>query len=168
MKKAFLASFTLILTIGLISACSAKPLTQKEDSTQTAAPPDAQETAKQMPSEENANLWTLVQGSPPNADPTPIIYEGQVELAGWIEEKTFYGDEKSPHFHIVDKTQIPSHIETQDFLLLGEDGQILDEAIIDQLKQKSEAMPLTILVDQLKINMEGSPSLRYIKIVNRP
>ncbi|MBI4232713.1 hypothetical protein HY605_05785 [Candidatus Peregrinibacteria bacterium] len=161
MKKKTLALIFLLLSLSILSACTSQPAPE------TAQPePETKENIQDSNSEAQTVSWQLVQGTPPSADPTPIIYEGQVELSGWIEEKTVYGNEKLPHFHISDKALVPSHLETQDFLLINNEGQLLEQQSIELIKTKSEAMPVTILVDQLKISMEGSPSLRFVKIVD--
>ena len=106
-------------------------------------------------------------GIPPYADPSPIIYKGNVKLDGWIIYKDRYVDDMTAHFHVADQSlkNLPPHLSHRDFILTvynEDDTKTIPatEQIVEKLKNEGE--PVSILVDRLEVHMEGSPSLNLI------
>ena len=91
-------------------------------------------------------------------------YTGQAELHGWIIYKSFYVEENIPHFHVLneDIKKLPQEIHHKSDYFLNTDSK---EAI-SILETYSENNPATILVDELNIMAEGSPSLHLVEIID--
>jgi len=131
----------------------------EEPSKETPVEPKAEEPQVDTP-------WKLTSGTPPYADPTPIVYEGKVTLTGWIENVPSYvpGTEQD-HFTLSDESlaKMPSdllHKENRYYQLNG----VTDEQMVE-LKTATKENPATIIVDKLTIVQEGTPSLRLVSIV---
>lgn len=94
-------------------------------------------------------------------------YTGNVELKGWLTNKSRYGDETpEPHFHISNESMknLPENINNADFrLTTAKDGKntAVSQEIISDLSSFSEQNPATILVDELIFYSEGTPTLNF-------
>jgi len=110
--------------------------------------------------------FKLTSGTPPYADPKPIVYEGRVTLKGWIENVPAYvaGTEKD-HFTVAEESvsKMPNdllHKENRYYQLTN-----ISEAQMAELKKATKEKPMAIVVDKLTIVMEGTPSLNFVSIV---
>lgn len=101
--------------------------------------------------------WELTAGTPPYADPDPIVYEGRVELTGWIINKSAYVGESVPHFHVADLSRVP--LDYEDYL-----AQISPEDL-DKLLSATKENPSTVLATKLQFNMEGSPFIYIDQVI---
>src|SRR5690606_34682348 len=75
--------------------------------------------------------WNLVQGTPPYADPSPIIYEGEVELkASLIYQSSYVGDSVA-HLKISqdDLMKIPEFLRERNFRIDVSEGLSEDEIL---------------------------------------
>ena len=109
------------------------------------------------------NKWTLTSGTPPYADPNPLVYEGNVELNGWLVVAPAYvvGTEEK-QFHVSDESlkNLPADINRADFRLVT-----TDEIIIKELEKFSENNPAKISADKITVVMEGNPTMHIEKIL---
>ena len=111
--------------------------------------------------------FALVSGTPPYVDPDPIVYEGRVELKGWIEIVPAYVEgTETEHFRISDESlsQMPSDLLKKDnvYYLL----ESIDDKTMAELKLYNKDNPATIIVEGLTVVQEGSPRLEFEKKVN--
>lgn len=175
MKKLLILA---LLSVTLLSACvqTTSPINapntpdQELEIDDKLTPELPEETAESdqddsivIPSPSETTAWTLVSGELPYADPDPIIYEGSVELSGWIVYKPVYVADPAPHFH-VDKDSIkdlPTDLFGDEFYL-GE----LPKGTLNELFKYDSSEPATILVDEFKVVMEGSPRLNMVGITS--
>ena len=101
--------------------------------------------------------WKLTSGQEPYADPDPIVYEGRVELTGWIIEKPAYVGEPVPHFHVADLSKVPGGREDYLPQTSGENMALL--------MQSTKENPSTVLATKLQVNMEGSPFIYIDQVI---
>jgi hypothetical protein len=144
----------IILAILLLAACQVSNLEFQLESAQLS------------PESTSSNLL-LFSGTPPYADPSPIIYKGEVKLEGEIVYKEKYVGDLTPHFRVAEESlkNLPPHLSHRDFTLTTyyEDNSKIIPAtteVIDKIKSEGELA--SIMVDQLVIYFEGSPSLNLI------
>ncbi|MBD3360564.1 hypothetical protein GF366_02055 [Candidatus Peregrinibacteria bacterium] len=90
-------------------------------------------------------------------------YTGQAQLNGWIIYKDFYVEENVPHFHVSseDISKLPPEIQDENEYFL--DSEVKDHISI--LETYNEENPATIVVDEISIMAEGSPTMHLIEIV---
>ncbi len=101
--------------------------------------------------------WTLISGTPPYADPDPIIYEGNVTLTGWVINKPAYVGDNVPHFHVSNTDALPKDMKNIEFQIYP-----LDAVSQDVLKS-TEQNPITTHATKIQVNMEGSPMITLVE-----
>jgi len=111
-----------------------------------------------------AEAFKLVSGQPPYADPDPIIYNGPVNLKGWMVMEPFYvGPETVAHFVVAPDNQnlLPEFLKGKHFWIKEKNNQgnwqDISQAMLDKLSKSSSANPLTVTAENLQVIQEGSP-----------
>lgn len=99
------------------------------------------------------NTWTLVSGTPPNADPKPIIYKGPVSLKGKFIETESYGDQMVTVFEVdeAEKFKLPDHLRDKFFKIHGYSSEMIPQKEV------------TLVIDEISVHMEGFPSMDVIE-----
>ncbi len=142
-------TFSAIALLILTACTSPAPETNSGETPSQESQQGSQTPAPQQISEG----WTLTSGTPPYADPDPIVYEGNVELTGWVINKPAYVGENVPHFHVLNTDALPKDMKNIEFQIYP-----LDTVSQDILKS-TEQNPVTIQATKIKVNMEGSPMM---------
>ncbi|MFA6917639.1 MAG: hypothetical protein WC285_02255 [Candidatus Gracilibacteria bacterium] len=107
---------------------------------------------------ENAATWTITSGSLPDADPTPIVYEGDVALIGWGVAVPYYAGTPELHFHVAPESlkDLPQDFNftkyNWDFKL-----ENANQDFIKALGESNEQNIAEVLVDRIVIVQEGHP-----------
>ncbi len=113
------------------------------------------------------NGWKLTYGLEPSPDPWSLVYEGWVQLEGWIVDVPSYvGPETSPHFHVAESSQnsLPQHEYTRYDFYLSEETH---GELIEELRQYNEENPAKVLVRKITFVMEGSPWMEIERFLNK-
>lgn len=97
--------------------------------------------------------WTLTSGTPPYADPDPLIYEGNVQLTGWVVYQPVYVGEEVAHFHVANAEALPKNIKQINYQIQA------PESVKNEILKSTEENPITIHATKIRVNMEGSPVL---------
>jgi len=107
--------------------------------------------------------WKLVSGTPPSADPTPIVFEGDAVLSGWGVMEPDYAGEPELLFHIAPESlkDLPEEFNFTkyewNFKLENPDKEFLEF-----LKKSSSTNKAEIVTDKLTIPQEGHPRFHLI------
>lgn len=159
MKKILILALASLTFLG---ACVQTTAPKNEQDSSTKVINDEAPVTVEPVSDMTEAEWTLVSGKLPYADPDPIVYEGNVELKGWIVYKPVYVGDPEPHFYVADESldDLPTDLFGRTFYL-GE----LSESNLNELLKYNESEAGTILVDKFTVVMEGSPRLNMVKIV---
>lgn len=121
--------------------------------------------------EEGETVWEKITYS--YSDPDTPSFEGNAIVKGWITYKPFYVGEPEAHFHVSDESMelIPEKARIrQDFYLLKyneetEKNEKISENLVKKLEEYSETNPATIQISGIQINMEGSPHMTLVEII---
>ncbi len=102
--------------------------------------------------------WELTQGILPSPDPIPLVYEGEVELRGFIVYQSAYVGDPVAHLQIIeeDLEKIPSFLNKFNFAI--------DDKTEIALVGSSEVSPKTITANRIFVKMEGSPTIRVSEV----
>jgi len=164
MKKTLI----IILTIAAVTACATQ--TPEQPDSQPAI--DSSHPTIESTFDPDITSWTLESGTPPSADPEPLIYTGTAVLQGWIVYEPYYVSGDVAHFKLTAESteKLPEEIQDrQTFILLTRDGidkyKWASTNIINELETYGIENPATIGVDEIQIQMEGSPFLNLVEIV---
>lgn len=95
--------------------------------------------------------WRLTSGTPPYADPDPLVYEGDVQLTGWLIYQPAYVGEDEPHFHVSNTEGLPEPVRESNFQIEA------SENLRAEILQSTEENPITIHATKILVNIEGSP-----------
>lgn len=137
---------TLAFTILILAACASPAPTPNQDQTPAPAP-------QQGPESQASDGWTLTSGTPPYADPDPIVYEGNVKLTGWVINKPAYVGDNVPHFHVSNTEALPKDMKNIEFQIYPLD------TVSQQTLKSTEQNPVTVQATKIQVNMEGSPMM---------
>lgn len=140
-----------------------KPVTKTKKTTQTAsveAPKEQKESEKTVPKSQ----WTLTSGTEPYPDISgPLVYEGAVELKGWVVDVPFYVGDPEPHFRVSDASlaSLPPREkflsgERRDFRLI----KIAPERV-EELRKYASRTPATIIATKIIVNSEGTAIIEF-------
>jgi hypothetical protein len=190
MKKTLLITLLLILSTGCIAtqseqanqASSLYPDQEEISDTQEPCEPCEPVTYFPDPEVDYRNyyyeyedaVWKLLSGFPPYADPHPLHYEGEAILEGWIIYTDYHGpDIEIFTISVTDLKKLPPPLHDNKWFYLrrySEDQDEyydLDEETRSQLiEQYSKENPAKVLVDRIKIYMDGTVQMNFKGILN--
>lgn len=95
------------------------------------------------------------------------IYEGDVEVHGYMELATYYADEKRLMLRVLDKDlkKFPTD-KFKNFVLEFEGKDIIENPeILARLNDNNAETPAVLKVDTLSYPMEGSPILNLVEVL---
>jgi len=99
--------------------------------------------------------WQLTSGTLPYADPDPIIYEGNVELTGWVVYQSAYIDAPEPHFHVANTESLPENFNHSNFQIEA------PENIEEKILASTERSPIAVNATKIRLNIEGTPIMTF-------
>lgn len=137
-----------------------KPVTKTKKTTPTASV----ESQKEPEAPATKSKWTLTAGTEPYPDISgPLVYEGAVELQGWVVDVPFYVGDPEPHFRVSDASlaSLPPREkflsgERRDFRLI----KIAPERV-EELRKYASRNPATIIATKIIVNSEGTAIIEF-------
>ena len=110
------------------------------------------------------NGWTLTYGIPPHPDPMNLVYEGHVELTGWLVcVPSYVVGTEDWHFHVAEESRkyLPEGTENYEFQI-----DKASEGLIFYLMPYSENYPAKVVANEIVFFMEGKPSIEIGAIID--
>jgi hypothetical protein len=140
----------LILSAILLAACS--PI---EETPVIPSPSEPDSPVVENPSV--LHEWIIIKSGD-----RATVYEGNVELRGYIVQKPIYVGDLFPQFQVIeeDYDKIPelSH-KFGHFRIFDQEGNESPEELIKKIEQHSKENPYTITATKITLPMEGSPRI---------
>lgn len=104
--------------------------------------------------------WDLISGTLPYADPENLVFEGEVELNGWLVNVPAYvGPETEPHFRIAEESMhlMPAYNNSKD----RRDYRIRNDELAQLLGDYDEENSAAVIAEKVVVVMEGNPSIYF-------
>lgn len=109
---------------------------------------------------ENSSVWQLTSGSLSDADPDPIVFEGDAVLIGWGVAVPYYAGTPELHFHVAPES-LKNLPQNYDFKKWDWNFKLInaDKDFIKVLSESNQGDKAEVLVNKLTIVQEGHPLL---------